>query len=186
MRGPAQLGFALTQPLLSGAGYLSASETLTQGERTCSTPSATLHPVSQDLRRGCGHAVFPGDPGPRERAKNAYLGFKAFNVVERETAMQKENLRAPSPRCIVCSQHASCSTAAGSTRCAITSRPLDDLKIQLGLPVTESIVLDYKDMHEFEIIDPTGSLDEALTTALTAAGPVEHTGRVSRTPAAVC
>jgi hypothetical protein len=32
--GTSQLGFALTQPLLSGAGYLAASETLTQGERT--------------------------------------------------------------------------------------------------------------------------------------------------------
>ncbi|MEQ1752241.1 MAG: hypothetical protein ABL974_22665, partial [Prosthecobacter sp.] len=47
-------------------------------------------------------------------------------------------------------------------------KALDDLKIQLGLPVTERIVLDYKDMKDLQVIDPNGTLDDAVTTALTA------------------
>jgi hypothetical protein len=100
----------------------------------------------------------------------------AFNfVVERETAMQKENASTKSSLYRL-SQQRIVFNRSWLNAIRNYEQALDDLKIQMGLPVTERIVLDYKDMHDLEVIDPTGSLDEALTTALTTRhGRVEFT-----------
>jgi outer membrane protein TolC len=104
----------------------------------------------------------------RESARNAHIAYMAFNkVVERETAMAEANLRSKS------SLGRLLQSQITFQRSWITAmrnyeQALDDLKIQLGLPVTERIVLDYKDMSDLEIIDQKGTLDEAIDTALTA------------------
>src|SRR5690606_34912502 len=43
---------------------------------------------------------------------------------------------------------------------------LDDLKVALGLPVNERIVLDSDELEKLEIIDAEGDLDLAMDTAL--------------------
>jgi outer membrane protein TolC len=43
---------------------------------------------------------------------------------------------------------------------------LDDLKIDLAIPVTQPLMLDQGEMDRLELIDPPGTLDEALETAV--------------------
>lgn len=161
-----QLGTSLSQPLLAGAGYLSASETLTQGERNVLYAIRSFAQYRKSFAVDVATQYFRTIQA-RESAKNAYLGFKAFNfVVERETAMQKENASTKSSLYRLSQQRLVFNRSWINAR-RNYEQALDDLKIQLGLPVTERIVLDYKDMHDLKIIDPDGSLDEALTTALT-------------------
>lgn len=164
--GITQLGFSVTQPLLSGAGYLSASESLTQSERSVLYAIRSFAQYRKSFAVDVATQYFRTIQA-RESAKNAYLGFKAFNfVVDRETAMQKENASTKSSLYRL-SQQRIVFNRSWLNAIRNYEQALDDLKIQMGLPVTERIVLDYKDMHDLEVIDPTGSLDEALTTALT-------------------
>lgn len=164
--GISQLGFSITQPLLSGAGYLSASEVLTQGERSVLYAIRTFAQFRKSFAVDVSTQYFRAIQ-TREAARNAYLGFIAFNfVVARETEMQKENAGTKSSLLRLSQQRI---VFQRSWLQAIRNyeQALDDLKIQIGLPVTERIILDYKDMHDLRIIDPPGDLDEAITTALT-------------------
>lgn len=164
--GISQLGFSLTQPLLSGAGYLSASEVLTQGERSVLYAIRSFAQFRKTFAVDISTQYFRAMQ-TREAARNAYLGFTAFNfVVARETEMQKENAGTKSSLLRLSQQRI---VFQRSWLQAIRNyeQALDDLKIQMGLPVTERIILDYKDMRDLSIIDPPGDLDEAITTALT-------------------
>jgi len=164
--GISQLGFSLTQPLLSGAGYLSASEVLTQSERSVLYAIRAFAQYRKSFAVDVATQYFRAIQS-REAAKNAHLGFKAFNfVVERETAMQKENASTKSSLFRL-SQQRLVFNRSWLQAIRNYEQALDDLKIQLGLPVTERIVLDYKDMKDLQVINPDGSLDEAITTALT-------------------
>ena len=89
--GLSQLGLGITQPLLSGAGYLSASETLTQSERAVLYAIRTFAQYRKSFVISIASQYFSTIQS-RETARNAYLAFKAFDfVVARETAMQAEN-----------------------------------------------------------------------------------------------
>lgn len=165
--GLSQLGVSLTQPILAGTGYLSASETLTQAERNVIYAIRTFAQYRKSFVVGITQQYYSAIQS-RETARNAYLAFKAFDfVVARETAMQAEN-------------------AANSTKSSVfrlvQSRivfnrnwlnaiqayeaALDNLKINLGLPVTERIVLDYKDKEDLKIIDVPGTVEDALAVGL--------------------
>lgn len=164
--GITQLGFSLAQPILAGAGYLPASETLTQSERNVLYAIRTFTQYRKSFAVDIATQYFRAIQS-REAARNAYLGFKAFNfVVERETAMQKENASTKSSLYRLSQQrivfHRSWISAIRDYE-----QSLDNLKIQLGLPVTERIVLDYDDMHKLKVIDSPGSLEDSISTALT-------------------
>jgi hypothetical protein len=165
--GLSALGLSLTQPLLSGAGYLSASEALTQNERSVLYAIRTFSQYRKSFTVDIATQYF-GVIQFRETARNAYLAFKAFDfVVARETAMQKEN--APgSTKSSVFRLVQSRIVFERSWISAIRDyeQALDDLKVNLGLPVTERIVPDYKDKSDLQIIDVQGSLDEAITVAM--------------------
>ncbi len=164
--GISQLGFSLTQPLLSGAGYLSASEVLTQSERSVLYAIRSFAHYRKTFAVDVATQYFRAIQ-TREAARNAHLAFVAFNfVVERETAMQKENAGTKSALYRLIQSRI---VFQRSWLSAIRNyeQALDDLKIQLGLPVTERIVLDYKDKDELQIIDPPGTLEEAVTAAMT-------------------
>ncbi|WP_395742464.1 TolC family protein [Prosthecobacter sp.] len=165
--GLSQLGLSLTQPLLSGAGYLSASEALTQNERSVLYAIRTFAQYRKSFAVDIATQYF-GVIQLRETARNAYLAFKAFDfVVARETAMQKENA-ANSTKSSVFRLVQSRIVFERSWISAIRDyeQALDDLKVNLGLPVTERIVLDYKDKDALQIIESPGTLDEAITVML--------------------
>ena len=164
--GDSRLAFTLSQPLLRGAGYLAASESLTQGERT------VLYNIRSFTQQRKSFAVEVATQyfraiQSRESAKNAYLGYMAFNsVVEREQAMAEANLRSRSSLGqLLQAQINFQRTWTNAIR--NYEQALDDLKITLGLPVTERIVLNYKDLDDLQILTPPGTLDDAMQTALT-------------------
>lgn len=164
--GVSQLGFSLAQPLLAGSGYLPASEVLTQAERNVLYAIRNFAQYRKTFAVDVASQYFSTIQA-RETARNAYLGFKSFNfVVERETAMQKENASTKSSLYRL-SQQRLVFNRTWLTAIRDYEQALDDLKIKLGLPVTERIILDYKDMRDLKILDPDGTLEEAITTALT-------------------
>ncbi|MBN8422081.1 MAG: TolC family protein [Verrucomicrobia bacterium] len=166
--GISQLGFSLAQPLLSGAGYLSASEVLTQSERSVLYAIRTFAQYRKSFAVDIA-AQYYSVIQSRETARNAYLAFKAFDfVVARETAMQKENA-ANSTKSSVFRLVQSRIVFERSWINAIRDyeQAMDDLKVNLGLPVTERIVVDYKDKDALKIIESPGTLDEAITIAMT-------------------
>jgi outer membrane protein TolC len=163
--GSSQLGFTLTQPLLNGAGYLAASEALTQGERTVLYAIRHFTQFRKTFAVEVASQYFRAIQA-RETARNAHLAYMAFNkTVERETAMAEANLRSKSSLGRLLQSQI---TFQRSWLSALRTyeQALDDLKIQLGLPVKERIVLDYKDMDELEILEPKGTLEEAVNTGL--------------------
>lgn len=164
--GASQLGFTLTQPLLRGAGYLAATEVLTQGERNVLYAIRNFTQYRKTFAVDVATQYFRTIQ-TRESARNAHIAYMAFNkVVERETAMAEASLRSKSSLGrLLQSQITFQRSWITATR--DYEQALDDLKVQLGLPVTERIVLDYKDMNGLEIIEQKGTLDEAIDTALT-------------------
>ncbi|MBL9176567.1 MAG: TolC family protein [Verrucomicrobiaceae bacterium] len=164
--GASQLGFTLTQPLLRGAGYLAATEVLTQGERNVLYAIRNFTQYRKTFAVDVATQYFRTIQ-TRESARNAHIAYMAFNkVVERETAMAEASLRSKSSLGrLLQSQITFQRSWITATR--DYEQALDDLKVQLGLPVTERVVLDYKDMNGLEIIEQKGTLDEAIDTALT-------------------
>ncbi len=164
--GNSRLAFTLSQPLLRGAGYLAASESLTQGERSVLYNIRTFTQQRKSFAVEVATQYFRAIQS-RETAKNAYLGYMAFNsVVEREQAMAEANLRSRSSLGqLLQAQINFQRTWTNAIR--NYEQALDDLKITLGLPVTERIVLNYKDLDDLQILTPPGTLDDAMQTALT-------------------
>jgi len=161
------IAVTLTQPLLRGAGYRAASEVLTQSERdvlysvrdfTQFRKSFTVDITSQYFRALQN----------RESVRNSYLAYKAFNdTVEREKLLAETGQR-PTKSFLYQVQQAQLSyDRRWRTAIRTYEQALDDLKVELGIPVTEPVILDRDDFTKLAVIDPPGTLDEALTTALT-------------------
>ena len=165
--GISQLGFSLTQPLLSGAGYLSASEVLTQSERN------VLYAIRNFAQYRKSFAVdiaaqYYSVIQSRETARNAYLAFKAFDfVVARETAMQKENANSTKSSVFRLVQSRIVFERSWLNAIRDYEQAIDDLKVNLGLPITERFVVDYKDKDALQIIECPGTLEEAVSLAMT-------------------
>ena len=165
--GISQLGFSLAQPLLSGAGYLSASEVLTQSERSVLYAIRTFAQYRKSFAVDIA-AQYYGVIQSRETARNAYLAFKAFDfVVARETAMQKENANSTKSSVFRLVQSRIVFERSWLSAIRDYEQALDDLKVNLGLPVTERFVVDYKDKDALQIIESPGTLDEAIAIAMT-------------------
>jgi outer membrane protein TolC len=164
--GNSRMAFTLSQPLLRGAGYLAASEALTQGERS------VLYNIRTFTQQRKAFAVdvatqYYRTIQSRESAKNAHLAYMSFNnVVEQQKSLVENGQGNPSSLGQLLQAQINFQRNWVS---AIRNyeQAVDDLKITLGLPVTERIVLDYKDLDDLQILTPPGSLDDALQTALT-------------------
>jgi outer membrane protein TolC len=156
----------LSQPLLSGAGVLAAAEPLRQDERdvlyeirdfTQYRKSFTV-----DIARSYLRALLA-----REQARNRYVAYKAsLGSLERERELAAANLRSQSQLKQI---EQGSITYERQWIIAIRSyeEALDDLKISLGLPVTEKLVLESSELKRLEVIDPEGSLDQMIGVALT-------------------
>lgn len=164
--GNSRVAFTLTQPLLRGSGYLAASEALTQGERTVLYNIRTFTQQRKTFAVDVATQYFRAIQS-RETAKNAHLGYMAFNNnVERQRTMF-ENGQGSYSQLGQLLQGQINFERSWTNAIRNYEQALDDLKVALGLPVTERIVLDYKDLDSLKILTPPGSLDEALQTALT-------------------
>lgn len=164
--GNSRVAFTLSQPLLRGAGYLAASEALTQGER------GVLYNIRTFTQQRKSFAVdvatqYYRTIQSRESAKNAYLAYMAFNnIVEQQKSLVENGQGNPS------SLGQLLQAQINFQRNWVNAirnyeQAVDDLKITLGLPVTERIVLNYGDLDDLQILTPPGTLDDAIQTALT-------------------
>lgn len=156
---------SLTLPLLRGAGVLAAVEPLRQDERDVLYAIRDFTQYRKtftvDITRQYLRAI-----QAREAARNRFVAYKASLVsIERDRALAEANLR---------SQSALKQIEQGSLTYERTwlsairnyEEQLDDLKIALGLPVTERIILDSDELKKLEIIDPNGTLESCQETAL--------------------
>ena len=164
--GDSSLALTLSQPLMRGAGYLAASEVLTQAERS------VLYSIRDFTQFRKSFAVDIADSyfrvlQAREAAKNSFMAYQAFKeTVKRETAMAEANRRSKSSlgrlqQADISNNRSWISTVRNY------ERALDSFKIDLGIPVEERIVLDEADLSDLKVIDPPGSLEDAIQTAMT-------------------
>lgn len=155
----------LSQPLLRGAGVLAASEPLRQDERNVlySIRDFTQYrkEFAVDITRQYLRVL-----QAREAARNRDTAYRAAVLsLDRERALAAANLRSQSSLKQI-EQGLLNYERNRLTAIRAYEDQLDDLKVSLGLPVTERIVLDSDELEKLEIIDPEGDLDLAMDTAL--------------------
>ena len=161
------LAVTLAQPLLRGAGSLSISEPLTQAERsvlysirdfTQYRKTFTIDTTTQYYRT----------LQSRDAAKNAHFVYTSFkNILVAQSALVDANRSGRTKSSLGLLQQAELSyRRRWISAVQIYEQSLDDLKVQLGLPVKEPILLEQQELEKLELIDPPGTLDEALETAM--------------------
>ena len=161
------LAVTLAQPLLRGAGSLSVSEPLTQAERTVLyairdftqyRKTFTIDTTTQYYRT----------LQSRDAAKNAHFVYTSFkNILAAQSALVDANRPGRTKSGLGLLQQAELSYhRRWITAVQSYEQNLDDLKVQLGISVEQPIILDQADLDKLELIDPPGTLDEALETAM--------------------
>jgi outer membrane protein TolC len=159
------LSATLTQPLLRGAGYRIAIENLTQSERNL------LYALREFTRF---RKVFTVDVvgsyyqvlQNRDRVRNAFQGYESFKVsVEREEARAAEGETALSELNRL--KESLLSTEQGWIN-AIRNYELsrDRFKMDLGLSMDTSLVLDERELDELSIHHPSIAVKQAKEAAL--------------------
>lgn len=155
----------LAQPLLRGAGVLSAVEPLRQDERN------VLYAIRDFTQYRKSFAVdvarqYMRTLQAREQARNRYTANVAGkrNIL-RDRALAAANMRSQS-QLKQLEQGALAYERAWLTAIRNYEDALDDLKIVLGLPVTERLTLDSRELKNLNVADPRGTMDEMVATAL--------------------
>ncbi len=164
--GDSSLALTVAQPLLRGAGYLAASEFLTQAERDVLYDIRSFTQFRKSFTVDIAAQYFRVLQA-REAARNAFLAYQAFNdSVEREQLMAETGVRPTRSFYFQVRQQQLSGDFRWRAAIRIYEQELDNLKVQLGLPVEEPLLLNTSDLDDLEIIDPPGTLDEAMSTAL--------------------
>ncbi len=155
----------LAQPLLRGAGVLAAVEPLRQDERnvlyairefTQYRKSFTVDVTRQYMRT----------LQVREQARNRYTAYLAGqNNILRDRALAAANMRSQS-QLMQLEQGTLAYERTWLTAIRSYEDALDDLKVVLGLPVTERLMLDSAELTKIDVSNPKGSMDEMVDTAL--------------------
>lgn len=156
---------SLTQPLLRGAGVLVAAEPLRQDERDVLYEIRDFTQYRKtfavDIARQYLRAL-----QAREQARNRFIAYKAsLGSLERDRALAEANLRSQSQLKQI-EQGSIAYERQWITAIRTYEESLDDLKVTLGLPVTEKIMLDSSELKKLEVIDPEGHVDQMIDTAL--------------------
>ena len=160
-----QAAASLTQPLLRGAGVLAASEPLRQDERDVLYAIRDFTQYRKEFTVDIARQYFRVLQA-REAARNRFIAFKAATAsIERERALAAANLRSQSSLKQI-EQGQITYERNWITAIRNYEEQLDALKLALGLPVTERIMLARDELDKLQVVDPQGSLEEALDTAL--------------------
>jgi hypothetical protein len=155
----------LAQPLLRGAGVLAAVEPLRQDERN------VLYAIREFTQYRKNFTVdvtrqYMRTLQAREQARNRYTAYLAGqNNILRDRALAAANMRSQSQ---LMQLEQGTLTYERSWLTAIRSYEdaLDDLKVVLGLPVPERLILDSGELTKIDVSNPKGSMDEMVDTAL--------------------
>lgn len=165
--GDSRLAVTLTQPLMRGAGSLSVTEPLTQAERD------TLYSIRDFTQYRKTFAIdiasqYYATLQSRDTARNAYVAYMMIkNTVVAQISLTDASRPGKTQSALGLLQQAELSYKRRWISAVKTyEENLDELKIDLAIPVTQPIMLDQRDIDKLELIDPPGSLDEALETAV--------------------
>lgn len=160
---------SISQPLLRGAGSLSVGEPLRQSERDVLYNVRTFTQYRKTFAIDTATQYFSALQS-RSEARNAYIVYQSFkNMLTAQAALVDANKPGRTKSALGLLQQAELTYQ----RRWITSvqgyeEDLDALKLHLGIPVNEPIILAQQDLDKLELIDPQGTLDEALQAALAA------------------
>jgi outer membrane protein TolC len=155
----------LSQPLLRGAGVLAAAEPLRQNERD------VLYAIRDFTQYRKGFAVdvtrqYLRTIQAREAARNRFLAYKASLVsIIRDRALAEANLRTQSMLKQI--EQGSITYERTWLAAIVTYEDqLDNLKVTLGLPVTERIMPDSSEIKRLEIMHPKEPVEQMVDTAI--------------------
>ncbi|SKA92698.1 Outer membrane protein TolC [Prosthecobacter debontii] len=156
---------SISQPLLRGAGVLAASEPLRQDERDVLYVIRDFTQYRKDFTVNVATQYFRVLQA-REAARNRFVAYKqSLASIERESALAEADLRTQSSlKQIQQSQITYERNWINAVR--NYEEQLDDLKIVLGLPVDQRLILAKDELSKLHVVDPQGSLDQAMDTAL--------------------
>jgi outer membrane protein TolC len=159
------LAVTLIQPLLKGGGTKATLEALTQADRD------VLYALRDfaNFRRefivdlvASYYAVLLA----RENAINAHLAYQGFyKNVERDKAMAEENRRTQAQLGRL-QQALLIAESRWLSSVRIYENRLDQFKLTLGIPVSEIITLDSKELDKLKIEDPDITREQAFEIAL--------------------
>lgn len=158
------LGATFTQPLLRGAGYRIAIENLTQAERNLLYQLRDFTRFRKEFTVDIVSSYYQVLQN-RDRVRNSYRGYNSFKVsVERETARAEEGETPVSELNRL--RESLLSTEQGWIS-AIRNYQLsrDRFKIDLGLSMDTSIVLDQNELDNLSIHHPTITVEQAIKAA---------------------
>jgi len=159
------LAFSVTQPLLRGAGYRATMETLTQAERDLMYSIRNFTQYRKSFSVDIASRYYRTLEA-RDAAKNAHFAYRAFEtILTSERALAKEGQRTSSQLGLI--EQASLKYK----RLWISSvrnyeQLLDELKLAIGVPVTQPIILEEDELARLALEEPKITLDESLRTAL--------------------
>ena len=160
------MGATLTQPLLRGAGYKIAVETLTQAERDFLYSVRDFTQYRKDFAIQIATTYY-GILQSRDSMRNVYHAFLNQRTnTEREAAFVEEGFHAQSELDMLKSSELN--NESGWVR-SINSykNSLDRFKITLGLPLSFKIILDDDELTKLQIIHPDITVDQAIKIAET-------------------
>ncbi len=160
-----KVAVTLAQPLLRGVGVLAAVEPLRQDERN------VLYAIRDFTQYRKNFAVdvtrqYMRTLQAREQARNRYTAYLAGqrNIL-RDRALAEANMRSQS-QLMQLEQGTLSYERTWLTAIRTYEDALDDLKVVLGLPVTERLILDSRELTKLDVSDPRGTMDEMVDTAL--------------------
>lgn len=158
------LGASFTQPLLRGAGYRIAIENLTQAERNLLYQLRDFTRFRKEFTVDIVASYYQVLQN-RDRVRNSYRGYNSFKTsVERETARSEEG---ETPIAELNRLRESLLSTEQGWISAIRNYQLsrDRFKIDLGLSMDISIVLDQNELDNLSIHHPTITVEEAIKAA---------------------
>jgi outer membrane protein TolC len=160
------MGATLAQPLLKGAGYRIAIESLTQAERDLLYALRDFSRYRKEFSVEIAAAYY-GVLQSRDAVKNSWRGLQNFKInVEKEKSFADEG-RSPLASLGLLRQAEL--TTEGDWVDAVRRyfERLDQFKIQLGLPLSTKVMLDDQELQQLKVIHPSITVAEAIEVALT-------------------
>lgn len=160
-----RLAVTLTQPLLKGGGFKVTLENLTQADRNLLYALRDFANFRREFVVGIVSRYY-GVLQARDVVQNNYLSYQGFlESVERETALAEEE-RITQTELGLLRQNLLQAESRWVDAVRDYQQQLDELKIELGLPVEERIILDEDELGKLKIEEPGIKRDQAVTLAL--------------------
>lgn len=165
--GDSKLAVTLAQPLLRGAGSLSVTEPLTQAERDVLYAIRDFTQYRKTFAIDIASAYYQALQS-RDAARNAYVAYRSIKeMLVAQKALVDATRPGKTQSALGLLQQAELNYhRRWISAVKLYEENLDDLKIELAIPVTQPLLLDQNEMDKLELIDPPGTLDEALETAV--------------------